>query len=110
MLTPSVTVVQATSPPPSSRLASVLSNPPPLKDHFTVINHKHTEFNGQHQHSIFEPKSASTPIYREHKTSTPNLLNRTLLENVLYRLAGSSDNLSDNYAVIPGVTITSTTV
>lgn len=60
----------------SSQTSCVLiSSPPPplLKDHFAVINHK--------QESIFEPKSASTPIYqREQKTSTP------LLEKVLFRL------------------------
>lgn len=57
----------------SSPPCVVISSSPPLKDHFTVINHK--------QESIFEPKSASTPIYhREQKTSTP------LLEKVLFRL------------------------
>ena len=82
---------------------SVLSNQmminTPIKDQITIINHKQESI--QHQQSIFEPKSASTPIYREQKTSTPNRLNRTLLENALLKLSGS--NPSDNYTVIPGV-------
>lgn len=97
--TPSSLMTMHSSPVANSKLSMMTSSQQSngLKDHqFTVINHK--------SESIFEPKSASTPIYhREHKTSTPNMLNRTLLENVLFRLAASTSNSSsgeNNYAVV----------
>lgn len=73
-----------------------------LKDHFLVINHKSDQLN----QSIFEPQLSSTPILKEPKTSTPNLMRNSYFEKIIFDLANKKKriNIRGNLAQLSGDT------
>lgn len=75
-----------------------LSSP---KTPFIVINHKNG-YEIANNTTIFEPNLASTPILREQKTSTPNLVNTSYMDKILTDLVDNNHQIQQcfNYKLV----------
>jgi hypothetical protein len=62
------------------------------KTPFIVINHKNG-YEIANNTTIFEPNLASTPILREQKTSTPNLVNTSYMDKILTDLVDNNHQI-----------------